>query len=50
MNVAATAERSLKDAEEADKMASAIAIRQFNYRDIRTVREQIKKLIAELKA
>lgn len=46
----AEAERSLKDAEDADKLASAIAIRQFNYRDIRALREQLKKLITELRA
>jgi tetratricopeptide (TPR) repeat protein len=46
----AESERSVKDAEEADKLASAIAIRQFNYRDIRVLREQLKKLITELRA
>lgn len=46
----AEAERSIKDAEEADKLASAIAIRQFNYRDIRALREQLKKMIAEMRA
>lgn len=45
----AEAERSLPEAEEADKLASAIAIRQFNFRDIRAQREQLKKLIGTLK-
>jgi tetratricopeptide (TPR) repeat protein len=43
-------ERDLAAAEEADKLASAIAVRQFNYRDIRSLREQLKKLITELKS
>ena len=36
-------------AEEADKLASAIAIHQFNYKDIRARRDVLKKLIADLK-
>jgi tetratricopeptide (TPR) repeat protein len=42
-------DRDLALAEEADKLASSIAIQQINYRDIRARREAIKKLIAELK-
>jgi tetratricopeptide (TPR) repeat protein len=36
-------------AEEADKLASGIAIQQFNYKDTRVRREQIKQLVARLK-
>jgi len=43
-------DRDLPAAGEADKLASAIAIQQFNYRDIRQRRDAIKKLLAELKA
>jgi tetratricopeptide (TPR) repeat protein len=32
---------------DADKQASSIAMKQFNFRDIRAKREEIKKLIAE---
>jgi tetratricopeptide (TPR) repeat protein len=35
-------------AREADKIASSIATEQFNYRDIRARRDEIKKLIASL--
>jgi hypothetical protein len=42
-------DKDLALAEEADKLASSIAIQQINYRDIRARRESIKKLIAELK-
>ncbi|MFN0133658.1 MAG: hypothetical protein ACKVW3_14165 [Phycisphaerales bacterium] len=45
----AEAERELAAAEEADKIASGIAIQQINYRDIRARRDAIKKLITELK-
>lgn len=45
----AEGERELPIAEEADKLASDIAIHQFNYRDIRARRDSLKKLIAELK-
>ncbi|MCA9287623.1 MAG: hypothetical protein KDA05_03510 [Phycisphaerales bacterium] len=36
--------------EEAEKLASAIAIQQFNYRDIRDQREALKKRLEELRA
>lgn len=36
-------------AEEADKLASGIAIQQFNYKDTRVRREQIKQMVARLK-
>ncbi len=42
-------ERDLAVAEEADRLASTIAIQQINYRDIRLRRDAIKKLVAELK-
>jgi tetratricopeptide (TPR) repeat protein len=45
----ATKERDRASAMEADKLASSIAIQQFNYLDIRQRRDVIKKLIAELK-
>lgn len=41
--------KDLAAAEEAEKLASAIAIQQFNYRDVRQRREAIKKLITGLK-
>ncbi|MBX3384970.1 MAG: hypothetical protein KF768_00200 [Phycisphaeraceae bacterium] len=41
---------ALNDAEEAYKIASSIAIQQINYKDIRQRREELKKLIAELRA
>jgi hypothetical protein len=45
----AESERDLAAAEEAEKLASAIAIEQFSYRDIRDRRETLKKLVQELK-
>lgn len=45
----AESERDLGAAEEAEKLASAIAIEQFSYRDIRDRREKLKKLVLELK-
>jgi tetratricopeptide (TPR) repeat protein len=45
----AEADRDLAVAEEADKLASAIAIQQISFRDVRSRRDTIKKLIAELK-
>lgn len=41
--------RSLADAEEAYKIASAITIKQINYRDVRVKREELKALVVELK-
>ena len=41
--------RDLAAAEEADKLASSIAMQQISYKDIRQLREKIKKLIAELR-
>jgi len=49
LQVKAEAERDLAVAEEADKLASGIAIQQFGYRDIRVRRDALKKLIGELK-
>lgn len=45
----AESERDLASAEEAEKLASSIAIEQFGYRDIREKREQLKKLVLDLK-
>lgn len=42
-------ERDLESAEEAEKLASSIAIEQFSFRDIRDRREHLKKLVGELK-
>jgi hypothetical protein len=42
-------DKDLALAEEADKIASSIAIQQINYRDIRARRDAIKKLMGELK-
>lgn len=42
-------QRDADAAQEADRLASAIAIQQINYRDIRERRDAIKKLIAELR-
>jgi tetratricopeptide (TPR) repeat protein len=41
---------ALADAEEAMKLASSIAIQNINYKDVRAKREQIKAIIAKLKA
>ncbi|MFM9957337.1 MAG: hypothetical protein ACKVZJ_04630 [Phycisphaerales bacterium] len=41
--------RDLNNAEEAFKLASAIAIQQINYRDIRARREQLQALVKELR-
>lgn len=46
----ATKDRDLVSAEEADKLASSIAVVQINYRDIRARRESLKKLITEIKS
>ncbi len=42
--------RDLPAAEEAAKLAQAISMEQISYKDIRQRREQLKALIAELKA
>ncbi len=49
LHAKAEEERDLPSAEEADRLASAIAIQQINFRDIRARRDGIKKLLAELK-
>jgi tetratricopeptide (TPR) repeat protein len=43
-------DRDIGAAEEADKIASSIAIQQITYRDIRARREELKKLIGDLRA
>ena len=43
--------KAAKNAEairEADKIASGIAMKQFNYRDVRQKRDEIKKVLAEM--
>ncbi len=40
----------LSAAEEADRLASQIAIQQINFRDIRTKRDAIKKVLAGIRA
>lgn len=42
--------RDLATAEEADKIASSIAVQSISYRDIRARREQLKKLVGELRS
>ncbi len=42
-------DRNLEAAEEADQIASSIAIQQISYRDIRARREALKALIADLR-
>ncbi len=41
-------DREIEAAKEAEKLASAIAIQQLNYRDIRARRDALKALVAEL--
>lgn len=41
---------SLADAEEAYKIAASVAIQQINYKEIRARRDEIKQLVARLKA
>ncbi|MGD9790535.1 MAG: hypothetical protein AB7Q00_00230 [Phycisphaerales bacterium] len=43
-------ERDLPCAEEAEKLASSIAIKQITYKDVRARRETLKKLVLDLKA
>ncbi len=45
----AESDRDLEAAEEAESIASSIAIEQFNYQDIRDQREKLKALVTELK-
>ena len=45
----AESDSDLASAEEAEKLASTIAIEQFGYRDIRDRREGLKQLVARLK-
>ena len=47
--IKAEKDSDLESATEADSMAAALAIQQFNYRDVREKREEIKALIAKLK-
>ena len=42
-------DRDSEAAERADKLAAGLAIQQFNYRDVRDRREQIKALLIDLK-
>lgn len=43
------ADRDLESAIEADKLASSIAMQQIGYRDIRSRRDSIKKILGELR-
>lgn len=43
-------DRDLGCAEEADKISSSIAMQQITYKDIRAQRDEIKKLIADLRS
>jgi tetratricopeptide (TPR) repeat protein len=40
--------RSADAVREADKIASAIAMKQFNYRDVKQKRDEIKKLLTDM--
>ncbi len=42
-------DRDIDSAQKADKLAAGLAIQQFNYRDVRERREQIKDLISSIK-
>jgi tetratricopeptide (TPR) repeat protein len=42
------ASKNVEKLRDADKIASQIAMKQFNYKDVRAKREEIKGLIAEL--
>lgn len=42
------ASKNAEAVREADKIASAIAMKQFNYRDVKQKRDEIKRLLAEL--
>ncbi len=43
-------DRDLGSAEEGDKIASSIAMQQITYKDIRQQRDELKKLIGELRS
>lgn len=45
----AESDRDLESAVEADKIASGIAMQQISYRDIRSRRDAIKKILGELR-
>ncbi len=45
----AETDRDLASAEEAEKVASAITIKQFSFKDVRTRRDTVKKLILAIK-
>ncbi|MDX2132614.1 MAG: hypothetical protein SFY69_11240 [Planctomycetota bacterium] len=46
----AEADRDLEAAQEADRLASSIALQQIGYMDIRARRDSIKKLLSELRS
>ncbi len=50
LHAKAKRENDIECAERADKIAAGIAIQSFSYRDVRDRREEIKSLLAELKA
>ena len=41
-------DQDVESAKRADKLAAGMAIQQFNYRDVRDRREQIKTLITQI--
>ena len=45
----ANKDQEIESALKADKLAAGLAIQQFNYRDVRERREEIKALIAQIK-
>ena len=45
----AETDRDLAAAEEADKVASAITIKQFSFKDVRSRRDSVKKLIVSIR-
>ena len=49
LQIKAAKDHDLASAQRADKLAAGIAIQNFSYRDVSDRREQIKKLIGELK-
>lgn len=49
LQLKAAQDRDAQAAQEAEKLASGIAIRQISYRDIRERRDTLKKLVAELR-
>ncbi len=49
LHAKAEGDRSVQVAEEADKIASEIAIQKFNFKDIRLRKDALRKLLADLR-